>query len=91
MLDGTRVGQNLYQSFSSAQTDQDGLDAAANTPVQVALNSVRLPIPFRWGAESSCSLEFQLLFLDRSYQPSVLQNWYDEVSDFNSANINPFV
>merc|ERR1711971_1164426 len=35
MLDGTRVGQNLYQSFSSAETDQDGLDAAANTPVQV--------------------------------------------------------
>merc|ERR1711974_170036 len=52
MLDGTRVGQNLYQSFSSAQTDQDGLDAAANTPVQ---------------------------------------NWYDAVSDFSSANINPFV
>jgi len=52
MLDGTRVGQNLYQSFSSAETDQDGLDAAANTPVQ---------------------------------------NWYDEVSAFSSANINPFV
>ena len=72
MLDGTRVGQNLYQSFSSAQTDQDGLDAAANTPVQVVV-------------------EFQLLFLDHSNQPSVVQNWYDEVSDFNSANINPFV
>ena len=35
MLDGTRVGQNLYQSFSSAQTDQDGLDAAADAIVQV--------------------------------------------------------
>lgn len=52
MLDGTRVGQNLYQSFSSAETNQDGLDAAANTPVQ---------------------------------------SWYDEVSAFSSANINPFV
>ena len=81
MLDGTRVGQNLYQSFSSAQTDQDGLDAAANTPVQVALS---------YTLKSFGELnqnEFQLLFLDCS----VLQNWYDEVSDFNSANINPFV
>ena len=26
MSDGTRVGQNLFQSFSSVETDQDGLD-----------------------------------------------------------------
>merc|ERR1712150_31504 len=52
MLDGTRVGQNLYQSFSSAETDQDGLDAAIDSTVQA---------------------------------------WYDEVGDFSSANINPFV
>ena len=48
------------------------------------------PIPFHRGPESSSSVEFQL-FLDCSYQPSFVQNWYDEVSDFNSANINPFV
>jgi len=52
MLDGTRVGQNLYQSFSSAETNQDGLDAAIDATVQ---------------------------------------NWYDEVGDFDSGNIDPFV
>ena len=35
MLDGTRVGQNLFQEFGSARTDQDGLDAAADAIVQV--------------------------------------------------------
>ena len=41
MLDGTRVGQNLFQEFGSAQTDQDGLDAAADAVVQVP-NLVRV-------------------------------------------------
>merc|ERR1712203_264372 len=35
MLDGTRVGQNLYQSFSSAETNQAGLDAVIDATVQV--------------------------------------------------------
>merc|ERR1712203_797837 len=35
LLDGTRVGQNLYQSFSSAETNQAGLDAAIDATVQV--------------------------------------------------------
>ena len=30
-----QVGQNLYQSFSSAETNQDGLDAAIDATVQV--------------------------------------------------------
>ena len=37
-LDGwARVGQNLKQSFSSAETDQDGLDAAIDSTVQVTI------------------------------------------------------
>ena len=79
MLDGTRVGQNLYQSFSSAQTDQDGLDAAANTPVQVAGNMFK------------SVGKLQLLFFNHLSQRSFMQNWYDEVSFFNSDNISPFV
>ena len=41
MLDETRVGQNIFQEFSSARTDQDGLDAAADAVVQVP-NLVRV-------------------------------------------------
>merc|ERR1711962_1092659 len=34
MLDGTGIGQNLYISYNSSETDQDGLDAAVESIVQ---------------------------------------------------------